>query len=215
VFADQTNSMSQRMRAAVLVAISRTCLGASQDGEAWFVRAHRCAGERGGISSITTAERLQVANMEITAASVAGADLKPSLARLGGEVDAAVRQGDPETTSLAGLVLACAYAAVGEATKAARELQAAVRRARPPVAVDWVPLAQIAVTRVLALAGNVVEARSLLDRIDPAAIAGWPEISTRRLCSATSKTPCRGCAAWPMNQMCRRPASLQRQHRPF
>jgi DNA-binding CsgD family transcriptional regulator len=180
VFADQTNSMSQRMQAAVVVGLSRTCLGASEDGEAWFLRARRCAGERGGISTVKTVERLQAATWEIIAASIAGTDLTPSLTRLGGEVDAAARQGDPETTSVAGLVLACAYAAVGEASKAARELEVAVRRARPPAATDLIPLAQIAVTRVLALAGDPDEARAVLDRIDPAALAGWPSLAHAR-----------------------------------
>ncbi|MFG6474793.1 LuxR C-terminal-related transcriptional regulator [Microbacterium sp. P06] len=181
LFAQQGNSTSLRVRSAVLAGLSHTCLGAWDKGQAWFLRAHRSAGERGGITPITTVERLGVAGSEIIAAGIAGTDLGPTLARLGGEVDAAARQGDAETAAVAGLVLACAYAVLGEPERAARELDAAVRRARPPAAADMVPLAQIAVARALALSDHALEAREILDRIHHGAITGLPNLEHARM----------------------------------
>jgi len=185
VFAQQGNSTSLRVRAAGLAGLGHACLGAVSKSQTWFLRAHRTAGERGGITPITTVERLRIACNEIVAGAVAGTDLGPVLARLGGEVDAAARQGDAESAATAGLVMSCAYAVTGEPDRAARELDAAVRRARPPAAADMVPLAQIAVAHSLALFDHAEEARQLLDRMDHAAFDGLPTLEHARLVAET------------------------------
>lgn len=177
LFIQPGGSPSLRMRAAVWCGIGHTCLGSWEQGQAWFLRAHRCAGERGGISPITTSERLWGLTIEIQAAALSGVDLAPSLARLGGEVDAAAREGDAETSALVGLVAASAYAMVGEPTQSARELEAATRRARHPAVAAWIPFATIAVARALALSDRPDEARAVLDRVDPATITGVPALA--------------------------------------
>ncbi|WP_310793512.1 LuxR C-terminal-related transcriptional regulator [Microbacterium sp. AG1240] len=185
VFAQQSNSTSLRVRAAALAGLGHACLGAVNKAQTWFLRAHRTAGERGGITPITTVDRLRIACNEIVAGAVAGTDLGPVLARLGGEVDAAARQGDAESAATAGLVLSCAYAVTADPERAARELDAAVRRARPPAASDLVPLAQIAVAHSLALFDHAEEARQLLDRMDHAAFDGLPTLEHARMVAET------------------------------
>lgn len=170
-----------RMRAAMIAGLGRTCLGSLATGQEWFLRAHRSAGERGGISPVTTSDRLWAISVETIAAALTRTDLHPALSRLGGEIDAAARQGDAETQALAGLVLSTVLAALGRAPQAARELNAAVRRARPPAAAGWIPLAQIAVTRALALSDHAAEAEVLLDLIDPARVSGMPIMAHSRM----------------------------------
>lgn len=185
VFAQQSNSASLRVRAAALAGLGHSCLGAVSEAQTWFLRVHRTAGERGGITPITTVDRLRIACSEIVAGAVADTDLGPVLARLGGEVDAAARQGDAESIATAGLVLSCAYAVTADPERAARELDVAVRRARPPAAADLVPLAQIAVAHSLALFDHAHEARQLLDRMDPAAFDGLPTLEHARMVAQT------------------------------
>jgi DNA-binding CsgD family transcriptional regulator len=181
LFAGSGNSVSLRMRAATLAAFAYACLGSWENSQAWFLRAHRCAGERGGISPVTTAERLTAVSVETVAAAITGTALQPALARLGGEVDAAARQGDAETMALAGLILATTYAMLGETAQSARELRAAMRRVRPPATTGWVPFAQITVTRGLALSHHSEDAQALLDLIDPAPLEKVPALAHARV----------------------------------
>ncbi|MFG6504153.1 LuxR C-terminal-related transcriptional regulator [Microbacterium sp. P05] len=185
IFDDPSSEAPLRTRAAVLAGLGQTCLGAWEDGQEWFRRAHRQSGERGGISPVTTGERLWAISMETIAVVMTGTDLSPALRRLPGEIDAAARQGDLETRAMAGLILATAYSAQGDTPRAARELRAAVRRARPPAAADWVPFARIAVTRSLALSNEAEAARKLLDETEPALLEGMPALAHARMVAET------------------------------
>jgi DNA-binding CsgD family transcriptional regulator/tetratricopeptide (TPR) repeat protein len=170
-----------RMRAAVATSIAYSCLGRTAEAQQWFIKVQRLSGDREASTALTTVDRLWGISTEILHHGLSGTDPRPVIERLERECNAAALEGEESTVAMAGLVVALAYATIGDADRALTELKAALRRMRTPMFASWAATVSIVVARALALSDRGEDARATLDLADPSLVDGVPLLAHARL----------------------------------
>jgi DNA-binding CsgD family transcriptional regulator len=172
---------SVRMRGAIVAAVAHAALGHVETADAELLRARRLFGERTARRSLATIDRVWALCAELYATVLCGRGPEAVIDALQGECDAAAREGDDLAMAAAGLTLAAASAFAGEEDRALRELSAAMHRARLPMFSPWLSPLAVVVAWTLGARGRAVDARHVLDLVDPDRSRQTPFIEHFRL----------------------------------